>query len=200
MLAFEFDRAKMRRKFGLYTAASAGGIALTAAVIVWGNSHFGSHNWASIAILLLASVVFGNFIDYLRWAGILGRSLMRQGTAVVINREGLVDNATDYALGQITWSEIEKMYPWSWKNHLVSDWLQKMPVICEQRGLMIVLKDGADFQDRLRHKSWIRREAFKSLFVRGQKRWLFVPEMLLDTSAGDLMKRLNGFYSAEVRR
>ena len=73
-----------------------------------------------------------------------------------------------------------------------------MPVICTERGVVIVLKDNADLRARVQNKSWIRRLAFEAEFAQG-RRWFFVPEAVLPVTASDLMKQINEFYVTQVR-
>ncbi len=197
-MAVEFDRAKIRHRLTFYALPLTGYAICVALLYSLAISHVGERSWVSyvaVAILLITSV---SFLEYVRWAGILGRALRRRGNAFAVNKLGVVDNATDYAFGQLAWNEIEKMYPWSWTTRLLGNRWKQMPVICTERGIVIVLKDNADLRARVQNKSWIRRSAFEAEFAQG-RRWFFVPEAVLPVTASDLMKQINEFYMTQVR-
>ena len=198
MIAFEFDRTKMRRKLTMYSALLIGWAVSVALLYNWVIPYTKSISCTRYIVMVVVLLAFGNFLEYLRWIGIFGRGLRRQGKALVVNNLGIMDNATDYTLGQLTWAEIEKMYPWNRTTRLFGNRWQKMPVICRERGIVIYLKEGVSLQTRLQSKSWIRRSSFEAEWSQG-KRWLFISESLLDTPADELMRRLNAFYVAQVR-
>jgi|GEM_PF-7074042 len=198
MIAFDFDRAKTRQRLTSYGMIVLGGFALMLLPWVLSLSRVigQSWGWAIVVFILLIGV---HLSDYARWLGICWRGLRRQGAALVVNQAGLVDNASEYALGQLTWDEIEKMYPWDWNSRLLVGWWRIMPIISKQRGIVVILKDGVNFQHLLRSKSKIIRLLSKQWYVAGRGRWLFIPEMVLTVTADEMMTQLNRFYSAEVR-
>ena len=198
MISFDFDRIKTKRRLTLYMAAVLGGLAFM--FLSWDLSLFGviGQGWGWV-ILVLALFVATHSAFYAQWIGILGRGLRRSGAAIVVNQYGIVDNASDYILGQLTWAEIEKMYSCDWKTRLITDRWKRMPVLTKERGVVIILKDDVDFETRLRGKSWIIKPAFKEKFKRGREHWVFVPDVLLTVTADELMVQLNRFYVTEVR-
>ena len=125
--------------------------------------------------------------------------LKRRGAALVVNHTGIVDNATEYVLGQIAWAEIEKMYPSVLATPLLTNWW-KMPTVDRQRGVVVVLKDGVDFHSRTGRRARFVKSALNTRFGPDKSRWLFIPEMLLATTAGDVIRRLNEFYVTQVTK
>jgi hypothetical protein len=199
MIAFEFDRARTLWKLTLYVLAFVGSVMVIALLCNYTITCIGQGRWILWwVVMLVIGAGFVNSLDYIHWIGIFWRSLRHHGSALVVNKIGIIDNATDYTLGQLTWAEIEKMYPWDWTSRLFGNRWPKMPVICRQRGIVICLKEGVSLQTRLQDKSWIRRASFNAEFAQS-KRWLFIPEMLLATSADTLMEHLNEFYVTQVR-
>lgn len=127
----------------------------------------------------------GQFTVFLEQALALRRGLRQKTPAVVISHAGITDNASQFAFGQLTWDQIETMYPDEVKLHLITSWWTKLPVVFRQRGVAIWLKNDANLSN-----VWYRS---------GKRRWLFIPEMVLPMTAKDLMTQLNTFYVAEVR-
>lgn len=198
MIAFDFDRAKIRRRLATYSAVVLGGYA--SMFLAWGLSQFHAigQDWGWVTTVFILFVGL-HVTDYARWLGICRRGLRRKGTALVVNQAGIVDNASEYILGQLNWDEIEKMCPWDWNSRLFVNWWRRMPIISRQRGVMVIFKAGVDFSPRLRDKSWIIRSSFSDRFTRGRERWIFIPDALLTVTADELMVQLNRFYIAEVR-
>ena len=198
MIAFDFDRAKTQRQLMTYSAILLGGFVLMLLPWVLSLSRVigQSWGWAITVFILLIGV---HLTDYARWLGICRRGLRRQGTALVVNQAGIIDNASEYTLGQLNWGEIEKMYSWDWNSRIFVNWWRRMPIISKQRGVMVIFKDGVDFSPRLRDKPWIIRSSFNDRFTRGRRRWIFIPDILLTVTADELMAQLNRFYIAEVR-
>ncbi len=198
MIAFDFDRAKTRRRLTTYNAIVLGSLAFM--LLCWDLSllHVISRGWAWILLVPILFIAV-HTTSYAQWIGVLGRGLKRSGSAVIVNRDGVVDNASDYALGQLTWAEIEKMYPWDWKTWLLVNKPSKMPVLSKERGIVIIFKDEVDFEPRFRGKPWITRSAYKEKLGRGRKRWVFIPDALLTVTADELMTRLNDFYRTQVK-
>jgi len=198
MIGFDFDRAKTRQRLATYSAILLGSFAFM--LLSWDLLlvRVIGQNWAWVVLVLISFVAL-HTTSYSQWVGTLGRGLRRRGTALVINQEGIVDNASDYTLGQLTWGEIEKMYPWDWKTWLLVNRPSKMPVLTKERGIVIVFKDEIDFEPRYRNKPWITRSAYKEKLGRGRKRWIFIPDVLLTVTADELMTRLNDFYTTQVR-
>ncbi len=202
MIAVEFDRVKTRRRLA-FCALVLTGYATFVTLLCNGIvsqvvSRGGRRSWTEYVVMAIILITFANFLEYVRWAGILGRTLRRRGSAFAVNKLGIVDNSTEYAFGQLTWGEIEKMYPWSWTTRLFGNRWQKMPVICTERGVVIVLKDNADLLARTQNKPWIRRSSFEAEFAQG-RRWFFVPEAVLPITANDLISQINRYYTAEIR-
>lgn len=199
MIAFDFDRAKMRRRLIIYSVILVGGLLLVALSGGWALSHIAGLGWTRIIIFVLMITTLVRLIDYARWVGAFGRGVRRKGPAIVINEVGVVDNASDIAPGQLAWGEIEKIYPCDWNSRLLVDRWTKMPVISKQRGVTVILKDGVDFQHLLLKRPKIIRLLSKEWYASGRGRWLFIPETMLTVTADELMRQLNSFYVAEVR-
>lgn len=198
MIAFEFDHAGMWRRLVLRGMATLAGFALLAAFCYLLRFQLGRLTWREGLLLAFVIVAFPAYQENTRWMDLLLSGLRRRGAALVIDPAGIVDNATEYALGQIAWSEIEKMHTGVWATPLLTNWW-KMPAVDRQRGVVVVLKDGIDFHSRAGAGSKLARAALKSQLWQGRGRWLFVPEMLLATTADDVIKQLNKFYIAQVK-
>ena len=196
MIAFDFDRAKMGRRLATYSAILLGGFAFMFLGLPLSHSVGTGWEWSILALTLL---VVMHVLPYLLWVGIITRGLRRKGAAIIVNQIGIIDNASDYTLGQLGWEEIEKMYPWDWKSRLLSDRWEKMPVLSKERGIVVELKDGVDLQRLLLGKPRFIRSLTRPWYVGGRGRWLFIPEMVLTVTADDLMTRLNDFYTTQVR-
>ena len=199
MISFDFDRAKTRRWIVRYSIVFIGGLLLVALSGGYALSHVTGLGWARIVVLVLVAAVSVHLPDYARWAGVFGRGMRREGPALVINEAGIVDNASDIALGQLAWGEIEKIYLCEWKARLLVDRWTKMPVISKQRGVTVLLKDSVDFQHLLLEKPRIVRLLSKQWYASSRGRWLFIPDALLTVTADELMAQLNRFYVTEVR-
>lgn len=197
MIAFDFDRAKMRRRLATYSVVLLAGIAFM--FFGLSLSHLVGQGWVGWLVLVLIYVVWIHLIEPLRWVGVLWRGLRRQEAAIVVNQSGVVDNASEYVLGQLSWDEIEKMYPYDWNSRLLLNWWKRMPVISKQRGIAVVVKDGIDLQHLVHGKSRLIRSLTRQWYVSGRGRWLFIPEMVLAVTADELMKSLNDFYTTQVR-
>ncbi len=194
MISFDFDRAKMRRRLSVYSAIVLGAIVFGVTLF-----HVAGRGWAEWAVLGLVYALLPSYFGTMQWVGVLVRGLKRADEAVCVNQKGLVDNASGYALGQLAWDEIEKMYPSDLDIRLFASWWDRMPVISKQRGVVVMLKDGVDFQRCLRGKPKLIQSLSRPWYAAGRRRWLFIPEMALAVTADELMTRLNAFYIAEMR-
>lgn len=198
MLAFEFDRARIRRQLKPYSLVLlAQCLFWFLAVCLWLFPVVHTP-WIVGLLMICLLAMLRTCDDYNYWFGVLRSCLKRQGTALAVNRDGIIVNATGYPLGQLFWNEIEKMYPAEETLRLLAIGWKRMPVISRQRGLVVLLKDGTDFQSRC-GSHWRIGSAFRNKSCRGKNRWLFIPEMMLTTTADDVMMRLNEFYTAQVR-
>lgn len=199
MIAIEFDRPKMRRffvKFLLIFFGVTGTVVLAVALL---EPYTATPQWLGWLVLLFAVAVFAQVVVFLEHAGTLGRGLAKKASAVIINSSGVVDNASRLAPGQLAWVEIERMYPYEVKTHLIAAQWKKIPVTTRQRGVAILLKDSADLRHLLVAKPWLIRLLQKEWYRSRKRRWLFIPEMVLPVTAHDLMRQINTFYVAEVR-
>ena len=125
----------------------------------------------------------------------LRRGLLYNDPAIVINKDGIVDNASGYMVGQIAWHEIERMHPWSMEARFLQNRFFKTPIIARHPGFVIVFKNKAYLERLPQTKSfWMRVD-----HITGYGKWLFVPGSLLGVTPDELMRRLNSFYIAEVR-
>ena len=129
---------------------------------------------------------------------IISGGLRKKVPAIVVDHGGVADNASQFALGQLAWDQIEKMYPWTWIMRLFENRWLRMPAIYTERGFVIVLKNNPDLTAQIQSKSWIKRTPFEVEWARG-RRWLFVPEAVLPVTVNALMEQINKFYIAEVR-
>jgi hypothetical protein len=197
MIAFDFDRAKMRRRLATYSVVLLAGIAFM--FFGLSLSHLVGQGWVGWLVLTLIIVVEVHLLDYAVWVGVLGRGLRRKEPALVINETGIIDNASDIAPGQLAWGEIEKMYPCDLNSRLLLNWWTKMPVISKQRGITVILKGGVDLQRCLTGKPKFVQSLTRQWHVSGRGRWLFIPEMALAVTADEAMQRLNDFYTTQVR-
>ena len=189
MITVEFDQAKMRRYLLRFFAVFLTGAGLAAVITVlllpdgpMSGAMTSWHGWLAVAA---GGFVMGQFAVFFEYAMALKRGLKQKTPAVVISHTGITDNASQFAFGQLAWDQIEKMYPYDVKTHLITNWWTKMPVVFKQRGVAIQLKDDANLSN-----VWYRS---------GKRRWLFIPEMTLPVTANDLMSQINKFYVAEVR-
>ena len=188
MLAFEFDRARIRQQFNIYQKAL---LLVSLFFLVCGGLWFAyriHHRfWASdLAAVLVLVTACASSSAISRQHDLLMRCWKRSGPALVVNANGIIVNALNQPSGQITWQDIEKMYPMELKERLFRSTWEKMPMLSKQRGLAIILKTGTDFQRSYRDSGiW-------------KVHWLFIPELLLTTTADDVMIRLNEFYIAQA--
>ncbi len=199
MISFDFDRAKMRRRLTFYSISSGAFLSILFPGY-WASSHVYGISWAGWLVLAIMFIVGVPLIQNARWVGAFGRGLKRKGAAVIVNKNGIVDNASDCAVGSLAWDEIETMYRWDLNSRLLVNWWERMPVISRQRGIVVILKDSANLQRLLLAKPRLIRLLSKQWYVSGRRRWLFIPEAMLTVSADELMRRLNLFYVTEVRR
>ena len=201
MIAFEFDRPKMRRRLAAYSVILLGGLGLVTLLGLFSSSHHGSagRSWTWWLVLVLMALLEVRLLDYVLWVGVLIRGLRRQKAAFVVNEAGIIDNASESAVGQLAWGEIEKMYPSNWNSRLLLNWWKRMPVISRQRGVVVVLKDDVDLQHCLAGKSKLVRSLMRQWYESGRGRWLFIPEMAIAVTADEMMTRLNDFYATQVR-
>ena len=166
MIAFEFDRAQMRQKFAIYSLIFYGGMALILLLLMFNLAY---KSWASLIVTLILAVAAVYLMVYGHWTYIFRIGLKQRSSAIIVNSLGVVDNASNYALGQLLWPEIEKMYPQTITYRLFGSRWQKMPVVSSYRRIVIVLKEGVDVQARLQQKSWSVKYTFKEQFKRGHK-------------------------------
>ena len=199
MVAVEFDRPKMRQYLLKFLAIFLGVMVSALTVMVLLQAHAATTGWPKLLVTLLTGFVIVQAMDYVEYIGLLSRGLGKKIPAVVINQIGIQDNASKFSLGQLAWSEIEKMYPCDCKSRLLANRWRKMPVIFKQHGITIILKDSADLRHLQANKPrWVQKLS-QEWYRPRNGRWLFIPEMLLDTPAIEVMERLNQFYVAEVR-
>lgn len=143
-------------------------------------------------VATLVAIAIRHFFDYVArlWQG------LRQGEpAIIINGIGIVDNISAYPAGQLAWSEIERMYPWTSEARLLSNRFFKTPILAKRRFIVIKMKDTT----YLKRLPW-----FQSFWIRvdnyyGRGQWILVPESYLEITADELMQRLNRFYTTQVR-
>ena len=146
MIAFEFDRAKMRTAYKHLLAVC---LSVFLVVTVLGGLlllHAAAIGWLKWAVRISILLILLQLLDFAPYGGVLHRGLRKRLPAVVINQIGIVDNSSQFALGQLEWDQIEKMYPYEIKSRLIINWWTKMPVIFRQRGVAIILKDSADLR------------------------------------------------------
>lgn len=198
MISFEFNRAKMRfvRAKLLVTYFGTALLALSA----WGllQPHLHKNDWLRLLSTVLLCLILREVMVFLQLIALISQGLRKKTPAVVIDQRGVVDNASQFAFGRLTWDQIEKMYPWIWTMRLFGNRWLKMPVIRTEHGVVIVLKDNPDLRARIQSKSWLKKTSFDIEFARG-RRWLFIPETVLPVTAKALMEQINTFYIAEVR-
>ncbi len=199
MIAFEFAPAKMRQKLAIYRLILCGSIALMLLLFDGSLYYLDEESWVHYVVIVLVLVMGVETSIYAQRLGVLWRSFKRRRNALVVNHSGIVDNASDYALGQIEWAEIETIYPWDRTLQWFRGHWKNFPIVDRQRGIVVWLKEGVDLQTRLQDKPWLVRNSFKEQFKKRNKVWLFIPETLLDTPADEVMERLNEFYVAQVR-
>lgn len=199
MISVGFNRPKMRSCLVTYGALLVAEVAVAVIACCLSMSHSAFPQWAQWLMLPLMFLMLVPIFEYTQWVGDLWRGLKRKNPAFIINQTGIVDNASNFCLGQLTWDEIQKMYPWDWNSRLILNWWTKMPITIKQRGVVILLKDGVDFQHRVRRNPWIVRLLMKGWCMKERKRWLFIPEMLLDVTAEEFMQGINSFYISQVR-
>ena len=199
MIAIEFDRPKMRGYLMKSLALFFGWVVIPA--LAWGalQSRVSPRGWLHWLALLLFVLMAVHGVEFVQYLGVLVRGSTKRMPAVVINHAGILDNSSYFALGQLTWNEIQEMYPYEAKSRMLTNWWTKMPVISRVRGVMIILKDSADLRHLIENRPhWIR--ALSAKWYRPCKgRWLFIPEMVLPVTADELMGQINRFYVAEVR-
>lgn len=184
MLAFEFDRDRIRQQFN---ASQIILVSFALCGMLWGVFRLHHLFWVCDLIAVLFLVTVFSSSAYLRRHDLLARCCKRSGPALIVNPDGIIVNALSQTSGQIAWQDIEKMYPMELTERLFQSNWQKMPVVSKQRGLAIILKTGTDFQQRYRDSG------------RWKVQWLFIPEMMLTTTADGVIGRLNEFYIAQVR-
>ncbi len=198
MIAFEFDRPKMRFARAKLLVTYFGLVVLAASA--WGllQPHLHENNWLRLLSTVLLLLVVRQVMVLVEPIAIISSGLKKKMPAIIVDHAGLVDNASVFAVGQLAWDQIEKMYPKSWTMRLFKNRWLRTPVIYNGRGVLIILKDNGDLQARIQSKSWLKKTSFETGFARG-RRWLFIPEMVLPITAYDLMSQINKFYVAEVR-
>jgi hypothetical protein len=195
MISFDFDRPTMRRRLTAYSAVLLAWMAPAFFGLALAHAATGWAGWLALGLMW---VIVTHSIQYATWVGALSRGLRRKTPAVVVNRDGIVDNASPYALGQLGWDEIEKMYPGDWTVRLFGGRSRRMPVINKQRGIAVILKDGVDLQRCLVGKPKFVRSMARPWYARERGRWLFIPEMMLTVPADELMRQINHFYTTQV--
>lgn len=198
MISFDFDRANIRRRLIFYGALFLVGITFVILSTGWFLSRAGGTGWLRALAILVIIAFEVRLVEGAWWVGVLSRGIRRKDAAIVVNDNGVVDNASVYALGELAWNEIEKIYPSDWNSRLIPNW-KKTPVISRQRGIVVILKDSANLQRLLLAKPRLTRLLSKQWYVSGRRRSLFIPEAMLTVSADELMRRLNLFYVTEVR-
>lgn len=116
---------------------------------------------------------------------------LKSGTpALVVNKTGVVDNASFAGLGLLRWNEIEKMYPANLEVPLGFGLRLK-----SRRMVVIVLKD----MDAL----YARMPPLRAWLLVGPKRlrrdWIGICDKILTVTADEFIQRLNVFYIASVQ-
>ena len=199
-MSIDFDRDRIQRQLKIYGAIVIAWYALLVLPLCLRSFTVFHTFWGELLLLLwlTACLSFCNVFAYLTWLGVLRSCLKRRGAALAVNKEGIVVNATGYPLGQLFWTDIEKIYPADVNlGFSINRWKQS-PGNFRQRGVVVLLKDGVDLQSRYK-SAWRLTAAFQNKSCQGKNRWLFIPELMLTATADDLIVRLNEFYIAQVR-
>lgn len=154
-----------------------------------------TRSWFSLLSLLVASAAGFTVPYFFGLVTTLGRGLLHSNAAIVVNRSGIIDNASGYIVGQIAWHEIQRMHPWTIEFQLLPNRFFKTPTFARHPGFVIVFKDKA-YLERLPYTKslWIRIDS-----VTGGGSWLFVPGRFLGVTPDELMRQINRFYTTQVR-
>jgi hypothetical protein len=110
------------------------------------------------------------------------RVLSQNAPALIVDQDGIVDNASNYVLGRITWPEVESVIATS---RYAPNIQQTFP------GIAIVLKN----KDMLLRKKpkilamWMQMDDEIK-----QKRQVFIPQARLDVPVEELVAQINNFH------
>ena len=194
-ISISWNRRMLARLVALYTVLCI--IILPGIILFLGGTIYLAltKSWFSLLGLLETSVIIACLPFLLYYVSTLWRSLRQGEPAIIINKTGIADHVSNYMVGQLAWNEIQRMHPWTLEYRLLPNRFYKMPVVARHPGFVIVLKDKTYLQRLPRSKVL----QIKIDNVGDNGRWIFISENFLDVTADELVRRINQFYTTQVR-
>ena len=131
---------------------------------------------------------------YQDWSYYLGR-LKNGGPAFAITKAGIEDYASVYRVGPLSWTEMERMYPWNREQRFFPNRFFATPLVRRDKCLVIRIKDPLNYLDRIPSTRAWQARIDASI---GKGRYVVVPEALLSSPVDEVLKNLNQFYLSHV--
>ena len=196
-LSFNYDSRVLRRRcLALLWALAA--IVVTVWTLVLANGLYHSRVWLAVALVAEFAALFtlsGLPLYHVRSYLCCGWNYVRSKPAVVVTKDGPSFNACDLLYGRIAWHEIERMQPWTRERRLFANRLFRTPAAYQDKGVVIIFKEHL----LVRRKPWMRKMLLKGETAAEPGKWMFLPENLLEVPAEEFIRRVNRFYTAQVR-
>ncbi len=158
--------------------------------LVFRRTHTSMDGWCMLGMgLSLWLVVFIGIATIPAWqlAQFQTRVLVQNAPALIVDKDGIIDNASNYGLGRIAWAEIEG----------VITAIRYAPNINKTfPGIAIVLKNKKMLLQKKPKILAMWMEAENEI---REKRQVFIPQGRIDVSVDELVAQINEFRAGIVR-